>query len=230
MLTVVQGKEKYHCTIDDTTSVADVKARLESATGVPAKGQRLLVKGKERDASVVLSSIGVKAGSKIMLLFTKEYQAKTFSKATVLNKEAPDNDVRPQFMRLLAKGKEVSDGSRIEEIMTTPHGTLEMLMLFKYGYHMQVEGSVWLKQRQEELDGLKSKLERMENSLDHRGGDLAEFLVQLTKVGEVVERYLESVDHVTVNESLLPEMKRLKEELLAADQKVKELNSRVPLV
>ncbi|KAF4716120.1 hypothetical protein FOZ62_029105 [Perkinsus olseni] len=231
-----------------------------------------------------------------MLLFTKEYQARAFSRPAVSNKDSTDTEgsggplveqhtipaiveitvggegdspyavlmiksgskehagryhvkcmngnvtmrdvkeaigrttsVKPQYMRLLAKGRQVPDESTIEEV-AGPQSTLEMMMLFKYGYHMQVEGSVWLKQRQDEMSSLKAKLDRMENSLNHRGGDLAEFLMQLTKVGEVVGSYLESVDHVTVNESLLPEMKRLKEDLLAADEKVKELNSRVPLI
>ncbi|KAF4721860.1 hypothetical protein FOZ63_012150, partial [Perkinsus olseni] len=90
MLTVVQGKEKHNLTLDDHTRVSDVKAHLEPITGVPAKGQRLLVKGKERDDSVVLSSIGVKAGSKVMLLFTKEYQARAFSRPAVSNKDSTD--------------------------------------------------------------------------------------------------------------------------------------------
>ncbi|KAF4716678.1 hypothetical protein FOZ62_019321, partial [Perkinsus olseni] len=92
MITVVQGKEKHNFTLDDRTRVSDVKAQLEPITGVPAKGQRLLVKGKERDDSVVLSSIGVKAGSKVMLLFTKEYQARAFSRPAVSNKDSTDTE------------------------------------------------------------------------------------------------------------------------------------------
>ncbi|KAF4677029.1 hypothetical protein FOL47_003762 [Perkinsus chesapeaki] len=291
MITVIAGKERYTCKVEGDTKVVEVKEQLEPLTGVPIKGQRLLVKGKEREDSLVLSSIGIKEGSKVMLLFTKEYQVREFSKHANTPQEKPLHqgisrvneappvvditvgegdsvyavlkiksgskehvgryhvkcmsgevtmesikaaigrvtNVRAEYMRLLAKGKEVDGSTAVKEV-TAAGSSLEMLMLFKYGYHMQVEGSEWLKQRQGELDALKAKLDRMENSLSHRGGDLAEFVMKLRKLGELVGSYLESVDHVTVNDSLMPEMKQLKEDLLAADRRVKELNSRVPLV
>ena len=60
---------KHTLQVSGETSVAEVKAQLESRCGIPVAQQRLLVKGKQAfDDELRLEALGIAEGAKLMLL------------------------------------------------------------------------------------------------------------------------------------------------------------------
>ena len=73
LVKVVQGQRKCTVRCDDKMTVFDLQKHIEKTEYVPLRGQKLLFKGRAIKAEMLLSALGLKASSKLRLMFSKEY-------------------------------------------------------------------------------------------------------------------------------------------------------------
>ena len=68
-LAVKQGPQEHRVALpDDTSTVASLKQQLEPLTGLMARQQKLIFKGKVLDDHQTLASYKLTSGSKVMLM------------------------------------------------------------------------------------------------------------------------------------------------------------------
>ncbi len=116
-------RERYHVRIDLSSSISDLKQRLETMEGISAsaKDMNLIFGGKQRKDEEVLQDIGVKRGSMFILLFLARHHDSVEARAdlqkikdALLNLESRAVQVGLQFDRRLMDSVEVR--ARLGEI------------------------------------------------------------------------------------------------------------------
>ncbi|CAK9076012.1 unnamed protein product [Durusdinium trenchii] len=91
LVVATPDKRKVELDCLPTDTFAEVKSRIEAATGVPPEKQRLLCNGRERkDGKETLGSAGVGAKSKLMLMLAPGYSMPAAPIASASQEVAPE--------------------------------------------------------------------------------------------------------------------------------------------
>eukprot|EP00930_Biecheleria_cincta_P099860 TRINITY_DN91472_c0_g1_i1.p1 TRINITY_DN91472_c0_g1~~TRINITY_DN91472_c0_g1_i1.p1 ORF type:complete len:301 (-),score=81.91 TRINITY_DN91472_c0_g1_i1:17-919(-) len=297
LVVATPDKRKLELECEPSATFAEVKSKVEAATGVPPDKQRLLCNGRERkDAAETLSAAGVGAKSKLMLMLAPGYTMppppgssapEREDKAEAAASDAPDDDggepldlqgelpcpaenkaevagavqVRqgrnryrisvPQGLgqatfgqladylssqmlppgipasecRIISKGKNVAR----EDVLGADAGKeLSVMLMFREGFHVAVEGARWLEEKSAELAEAESAIERLAKRVEANFVDV-ETSMKLAEVGGVVETLTQSVDSVRVNATKLPQMRELRDRALKAAERLEGLRKRARL-
>ena len=116
---VVHTKVRYRLVADITNSsftFLNLKEKLAKLCHVPAKHQRLIFKGKERDSSQTLAAAGVKAGDKMMLLLAEGEWKVRDEKELIRDVEAELTNVEERVRKLKSQCEHGMFGNDVTEI------------------------------------------------------------------------------------------------------------------
>ena len=98
-LTVAQGTTKHALLCEGATTVRELKALLQSATGAEPPLMRLLVKGKEAADASSVAELGLASGAKLMLLFRGTHHRQQEGAAAVAGGASTLADLRSRVER-----------------------------------------------------------------------------------------------------------------------------------
>ena len=73
LVKVSQAKNKMTFRSEQNETVAGLKQKIYATTYLPIPAQRLMFKGRELADGAILSQLGLRSSSRIMLMFTKAY-------------------------------------------------------------------------------------------------------------------------------------------------------------
>ncbi|CAJ1368913.1 unnamed protein product [Effrenium voratum] len=271
-------KRKVELECLPSTTFAEVKSRIEAATGVPADKQRLLCNGRERrDGKETLAAAGVGAKSKLMLMLAPGYSMPAVDVPAApqdLPQEAPEEaadvelegdlpgDAAEQAtvpmvvvrqgrnrykvrvrqgldkasfgeladylvaqmlppgipaceLRLISKGK---TAAREDPLGAADGKELSVMLMFREGFHLAVEGDRWMQEKSEELSQAEAKIASLSKRVEANFSD-AETSLQLAEVSGFVETLLQSVDSVRLNSTKLPAMQELRDRAVKAEER-----------
>ena len=98
-LTVAQGTTKHALLCEGATTVRELKALLQSATGAEPPLMRLLVKGKEAADASSVAELGLASGAKLMLLFRGTHHRQQEGAAAIAGGASTLADLRSRVER-----------------------------------------------------------------------------------------------------------------------------------
>ena len=96
---MAQGTTKHALLCEGATTVRELKALLQSATGAEPPLMRLLVKGKEAADASSVAELGLASGAKLMLLFRGTHHRQQEGAAAVAGGASTLADLRSRVER-----------------------------------------------------------------------------------------------------------------------------------
>jgi len=116
-----------------------------------------------------------------------------------------------------------------EEVLSANGGAeLSVMLLFRENFHLAAEGAEWLREKNTELSEAEANVEKMAKRVEANLCD-ADTSVRLAEVCGLVEMLSQSVDSVRVNETVIPEMQKFRDRVLALEATLEKLRKSVRL-
>mmetsp|Transcript_123058 Transcript_123058/g.244955 ORF Transcript_123058/g.244955 Transcript_123058/m.244955 type:complete len:299 (-) Transcript_123058:45-941(-) len=128
-------------------------------------------------------------------------------------------------LRFICRGKTAAR----EELLNAKGGAeLSVMLLFAENFHLAAEGAEWLRERSAELSEAEASIEKIGKRVEANLCD-AETSVRLTEVCALVETLSQSMESVRVNETLIPEMEKLRDRVLSLEATLPKLRKSLRL-
>ncbi|CAJ1418659.1 unnamed protein product [Effrenium voratum] len=118
-------------------------------------------------------------------------------------------------LRLISKGK---TAAREDPLGAADGKELSVMLMFREGFHLAVEGDRWMQEKSEELSQAEAKIASLSKRVEANFSD-AETSLQLAEVSGFVETLLQSVDSVRLNSTKLPAMQELRDRAVKAEER-----------
>lgn len=128
-------------------------------------------------------------------------------------------------LRFLCRGK---TPERSEVLAGGDAVDLSIMLLFKEAFYLAAEGADWLRQYSIELEEAELKVEKIAKRVEANFAD-AETSLQLAEVGGLVEVLKQSCESVRVRETMLEDMARFRDRVLAVDARLEALRKGIRL-